>query len=181
MKIVSQYVTDNIYWRVFGAGDTLYGLGLKDGIIKPNGEVIYENASTFQLEIKVGGVFGKVLKAANDGTIYSNNVELLVDSNGQVTEVVRGSYQSNWVKSLWGTSLHGTSEGTFRSMSGKPFAPGQMVQWRRFSVLPPWYTHGSHDMAGKFYATFICDPYCDFWFEVGNGIQITWYGQLEPC
>lgn len=179
MKITSNY-PKNIYWRIFNVDDTVYAFGVADGIIKPGAEKIFEDKDVFKLEIKEDGLFGKVLEGANSGKIYTNQVEINVDGNGGINEVVRGSYQSDWNKIVFGSFIAGTYTLKF-SLLGSPLPSGSMIQWRRYSVFPPFYTFGSHDMSTDFHATFVCDPYCDFWFETGQHVSIAIFGSADGC
>lgn len=63
-----------------------------------------------------------------------------------------------WVKVCWAAGCRGTYNITVAN--GRP----REIPWRRYSVFPPWYTFGNFDSRTAFGATFICDPYCDFWF-----------------
>lgn len=83
-------------------------------------------------------------------------------------------------KVVWASFAAGTYRFDF-SLGGTP-RPDTWIHWERYSVFPPWYTWGSHNTQNPFFATFICDPYCDFWFSsVFPGLTWSISGHLTGC
>jgi hypothetical protein len=76
------------------------------------------------------------------------------------------------VKVCWAAACAGTYDITVVGGTAR------QVGWRRYSVFPPWYTWGTFDSAKTFNATFVCDPYCDFWFDLLPGETYSIQGHL---
>jgi hypothetical protein len=98
----------------------------------------------------------------------------------------------NWVQVARENLMQGSIAIYFFDGAGNPSTA--TLSWRRYSVLPPWYTWGTHacvDAQGNtqaFGAVFICDPYCDVWFNLPPGVtyrqqRTDAYGHhtINPC
>ena len=67
----------------------------------------------------------------------------------------------SWVKVCWANGSFGMYDITVIGTQTL-----RKIAWRRYSVLPPFYTFGAFDSTTTFYARFVCEPYCDFWFDL---------------
>lgn len=86
MRLTSHYGS-KIFWRTFKTNDKDHWFGLHEGFMDFNQtDDINENGSSFQLEIKEGGLFGKILTPAHPSVQYNNHSIRIVDSSGKVVE-----------------------------------------------------------------------------------------------
>lgn len=86
MKFTSNYKS-TVFWRTFTKDDTVYIIGLREGTVGNGGVVNYDNpANAFQMELKLGGLFGKTLVAA--GHVYANSDEYILTEQGEFISVV---------------------------------------------------------------------------------------------
>jgi hypothetical protein len=83
MRIYSEYHC-RVFWRMFVPGDTTYIVGWREGFIDPCTWVNDINfpEGQFQLEIKEGGLFSRVL--VHPGMRWSNTDELRLTREGNL-------------------------------------------------------------------------------------------------
>jgi hypothetical protein len=82
-----------------------------------------------------------------------------------------------WQKVVWGSFIRGTYSIKVNGVMGLP----RRIAWHRYSVFPPWHTWGTFDSSQTFGATFVCDPYCDFWFDLNPGEYAGVSGNCTGC
>lgn len=121
---------------------------------------------------------GSRLFMQDDGNavIYESGGAPVWASNTPQSADVPG-LKTNATKIVWATLAHGDYSITVTNQ----FLPKHKIPWNRYSVFPPWHTWGEFDSSDVFTATFVCDPYCDFWFELSSGDAVSITGHLEGC
>lgn len=87
MHLTSHWSWGRVFWRVFDANDTTYGVGLIDGFAQPDQTVAIEapGHARLKLEVKRDGLVGRVLLAA--GPVWDAGSVFEVASDGKVAHV----------------------------------------------------------------------------------------------
>lgn len=73
---------------------------------------------------------------------------------------------NQWTKVLWSLNVTEEYSGTFN-------VAGVVINWRRYSGSPPFYTAGDHNTSNRFGAVVI-GPYTDFWFLSPVDVTVIW-------
>jgi hypothetical protein len=81
MRIDCLTTSVTIFWRAFKANDTVYLVGLQEGIISPGQSVDFNNStdSTLKMEIKRTDINGELILAP--GTVFNNADSIEVNDN----------------------------------------------------------------------------------------------------
>ncbi|MEO6902628.1 MAG: hypothetical protein ABI315_05685 [Bacteroidia bacterium] len=175
MKITSNYVK-KIFWRIFKHDDTVCGLGINEGTIEPGHSATpdMKNYNLVKLEIKEGGLLGKILSPASSGYLFTDLANIEVVNNGTLKNI-SGAIHENWQKVV---VLYLASDTELYRMYVANFKQSGIISWRRYSALPPFYTFGDHDMSKPFEAI-MTQPFTEIWFNMSSPISFNWTPSLE--